>query len=260
MLCGRSSSAMTSDGPGVRAPPADGGVRAPPEDGFGQERLQMRLQADRAATGAAAAVGGAERLVEVQVHAVEAVIAGAGGSDHRVHVRAVAEHLAARVVDHGADPLDVRLEEAEGRGVGEHEGGDAGAVLIKGLLQGVEVGVALPIGGDGDDVVAAPGGGGGVRAVGGVGDEHDLARGLSEGVVVRLHEHEAGHLAVRARDGLEGDLVEAGDLAEDLLDAHEQLQRPRDGGDGLHGVKLREAGHTGDRLVDLRVVLHRTGA
>ena len=220
----------------------------------------MGLQADGAAAGAAAAVGGAEGLVEVQVHAVEAVVAGSGGADHGVHVGAVAEDLAARVVDHAADLLNGGLEEAEGGGVREHQRRHAGAVFLQGLRQRAEVGVAFGVRGDRDDVVAAARRRGGVGAVGGVGDEDDGAFGLAERLVVGLDEHEARHLAVGARDGLEGDLVEAGDRAEHLLDPRQNLQRAGDRLDRLHGVELGEAGHAGGLLVDLRVVLHRARA
>ena len=84
------------------------------DDRSGKKRLKVALKSNCAATGAATAMRRAKRLVQVQVHAVEAMIAGPGSADHRVHVCAVAENLSARIVKHLTDLLDVRLEQAEG--------------------------------------------------------------------------------------------------------------------------------------------------
>ena len=65
----------------------------------GQERRQVRGDADRAHAGAAAAVRDAERLVQVEVADVGADVARAAEADLRVHVGAVHVHLAAVLVD-----------------------------------------------------------------------------------------------------------------------------------------------------------------
>ena len=62
---------------------------------FGQERREVRAHRDRADAGAAAAVGDAERLVQVEVADVGAEPAGPGDADEGVEVGAVDVHLAA---------------------------------------------------------------------------------------------------------------------------------------------------------------------
>ena len=67
----------------------------------GQERREVRAHRHRADAGAAAAVGDAERLVQVEVADVGAEPAGLGQADERVEVGAVDVHLPAGVVDDG---------------------------------------------------------------------------------------------------------------------------------------------------------------
>ena len=78
-------------------------------------------------------MGLAEGLVEVDVHDVEAEVAGLHLADDGVEVRAVAVHQGAVAVYHLGDLDDVAVEEAEGAGLGDHEGGDGGAVLFQRL-------------------------------------------------------------------------------------------------------------------------------
>src|SRR3712207_8962965 len=60
--------------------------------------LEMRFDGDRTGARTASAVRGRKRLVQVEVHDVDAEIPGARDTDERVHVRAVhVEHGAFRV-------------------------------------------------------------------------------------------------------------------------------------------------------------------
>ena len=94
-----------------------------------QERRQMRGHADRPHPRPAAAVRDGERLVQVQVADVGADRRRAGQAHLRVHVRPVHVHLAAVRVDDRADVLDVLLEDAVRRRVGDHQARQAVAVL-----------------------------------------------------------------------------------------------------------------------------------
>ena len=69
----------------------------------------------------AAAVGDAERLVQVEVADVGAEVAGAAQPDLRVHVGAVHVHLAAVLVDDVAHLGDRLLEDAVRRRVRDHQ-------------------------------------------------------------------------------------------------------------------------------------------
>ena len=90
----------------------------------GQERCEMRLDADRAHARAAAAMRNAERLVQIEMGDVGAVIAGPRQADLRVHVGAVEIDLSAMAVHDVADIADVLLEHAMRRGIGDHHGGE----------------------------------------------------------------------------------------------------------------------------------------
>ena len=69
----------------------------------GEERGEVLGHADRAHAGAAAAVGDAEGLVQVEVADVGPDVAGAGEADLGVHVGPVHVDLPAGVVDDLAD-------------------------------------------------------------------------------------------------------------------------------------------------------------
>src|SRR5689334_19212633 len=95
-----------------------------PDDRCGKEWFEMLFDPNRAASGTTAAMRCGKRLMQVEVHAVEAVISGAGRPNHCVHVRAVAEDEPAGLMDHLANLFDVRLEQTQSRRVRYHEGRD----------------------------------------------------------------------------------------------------------------------------------------
>ena len=70
----------------------------------------MRLDADRSHARAAAAMRNAERLVQIEMADVGAVIAGPRQADLSVHVGAVEIDLSAVGVDDVADVTDVLFE------------------------------------------------------------------------------------------------------------------------------------------------------
>ena len=114
----------------------------------GQERRQVRGDADRPHARAAAAVRDAEGLVEVEVADVGAVVARPAEPHLGVHVGAVQVDLAAVVVDDPADVADPRLEDAVGRGVGDHQRGQPVVVRLGLGPQIGEVDVAALVAGD----------------------------------------------------------------------------------------------------------------
>ncbi len=124
------------------------------------------------APGPAAAVGLGERLVQVEVHDVEAHVARAADAHDRVQVGAVVVEGGARVVDDARDLLDVRVEEPERVRVGEHEAGDAVVGLAAQVLQVHPAVLGRP---DLDHLVAGHGHGRRVGAVGRVRRQHQGA-------------------------------------------------------------------------------------
>ena len=80
---------------------------------------------DGSRPGTAAAVRAAEGLVRVEVHQVGAEIAGPGNAQDGVHVGPVEIDQAAHGVDHLGDLGDVRFEDPQRVGIGDHEHGHA---------------------------------------------------------------------------------------------------------------------------------------
>ena len=221
-----------------------------------QERPEGRLDAERARPGTARAMGRRERLVDVDVHAVEAEIAGARDPEERVHVRAVAVHEPADVVYRGADLAHALFEEADGVRVREHEACD---VRSERRLQRVEVDVPACVAFHRGDLVPAHRGRCRVRAVRRVRDDDATPlSSLAAFRVVRLEHEERGELGLRARLRLKADEVHAADLREELLELVREREHALRRAVRLTWVDIRE--EPGDAIVDLRVVLHRARA
>src|SRR5258707_1983491 len=105
----------------------------------------MRSYADRPHSRAAAAVRNAERLVQVEMADIGAVIAGPRQSDLRVHVGAVEIDLSAMAMYDVADLADVLLEHPMDGGIGEHHGGERCRMLRRLGAQIIDVDVAARI-------------------------------------------------------------------------------------------------------------------
>src|SRR5450759_4506982 len=206
--------------------------------------------------GGPGAVGRAERLVGVEVHHVEAHVAGPADAEHGVDVGAVVVEQAAGVMHEPGDLRDVLVEDAEGVGIGEHETGE---IVVKQLPERLKVDAAAGVAADGDGLVPRHDDAGRVRAVGGVGD--DDAPGVAPLRVMRgADDEQAGELAVGAGRRLESGGVEAGDLGQPPLELVHELERALDERLRLVRMQAGEALQTADHLVDPGVVLHRAGA
>ena len=89
-----------------------------------QELGELLDDAHGARPGPPAAVRRGERLVQVEVHDVDAHLARLGHPEDGVEVRAVAVDQPARLVHQPRDLQEVLLEQPERVGVGEHEPGN----------------------------------------------------------------------------------------------------------------------------------------
>src|SRR3954469_8456098 len=81
----------------------------------------MRLDPDRPHAGAAAAMRNAERLVQVEMADIGAVIAGPREAYLRIEVGAVQIDLPAMAMHDIADIAHMLLEHAMRRGIGDHD-------------------------------------------------------------------------------------------------------------------------------------------
>ena len=144
-------------------------------DMAGQERLQMRLDADRADAGSAAAMRDAEGLVQVHVADVGADVARPRQADHGVEVGAVEIDLAAMLMHQRAHVAHAFLEDAVRRRIGDHQRGEVGRMLGRLRLEVVHVDVAGFLAGDDHDAHAGHAGAGRIGAMRGGGDQADVA-------------------------------------------------------------------------------------
>ena len=220
---------------------------------IGRERGR---QHHRAGARAAAAVRGREGLVQVDVHGVDAEIAGPHAPDDGVEVGAVAIEVAARPVHRVGDVDDVVLEQAAGVGVGDHGAGDVGAELG---LEGGEIDAAAIVGGHRIDLVAAGRRGRGIGAVRGFRHQDALAR-IALGQQRGADGHDAAQLAMRAGGRRHRDRRHVGQRLQPVRQLVDQLQRALHGGDRLHRMQIADAGQPRHLLVEARIVLHGAGA
>ena len=164
----------------------------------------MFLHPDRAASGTAAAVRLAERLVQVVVHRIESHQAGVGLAEDGVEVGPVVVHLAAGGVHDGRRLGDVRLEHSEGARIGDHHGA---GVVAHDRSERVEVEAAVGTAGNLHDGASAHGGAGGIGSVGGVGDDHLGTLRFTKGAMILLDAADGGELTLGTGDGLQRHLV-----------------------------------------------------
>jgi hypothetical protein len=138
--------------------------------------------------------------VQVDVHGVDAEVAGLHAPDDGVEVGAVRIEVRARGVGQACDLEDVALEQAAGVRVGDHDRGDLVGELG---LQVTQVHAAVLGLGDLGDGVADEGGGGRVRSVRGRRHQHGAAVSFACGFVGGLDAEQAAEFAVRAGLGRE---------------------------------------------------------
>ena len=95
-----------------------GVIRALFGSGYGEVFYQLFAHANRSAPGPPASVGGGEGFVQIELHGVDAEIAGSGLAHNGIHVGTVAEDEAALVVDNVRHLFDVFFEQSQGIGIG----------------------------------------------------------------------------------------------------------------------------------------------
>ena len=186
----------------------------------------MLLHGDRTAARTAAAMRSRERLVQIDVHHVDAEIAGPRDAHQRVHVRAIHVNHGAFVVQNLGGLHDVLFEHAQRIRIGHHQRRD---VFIHMAAQLFEIDHALIVRLHVLHRVARNACRGGIGAVRGIGHQNLLAR-IALRFEKRAHQQDAGEFAMRARGGLQRDGIETGDFAQAPLRASRSLpSRPATG-------------------------------
>jgi hypothetical protein len=157
--------------------------------------------------------------------------------------------------------LQVLVKQPQRVGVGEHHAHQPVAVLPgQAASRGLQVHVAPVVGGDFHDSQPAHSRAGGIGAVGGVGDQDDVAVGLPPVALPGAHDQHAGQFAMSPCRWLQADGGEAPDFFQELLQEEHQRQGTLHCLLVLVRVEVDEAGQAGHFFVDFGVVLHRAGA
>lgn len=247
--------------PGCLGDGAAGLFSAGGNDGVGgQEGEEMRRNADGAHAGAAAAVGDAECLVEIEVANIRSEVSRAAETDLGIHVCAVEIDLTTRFVDERADFADCGFEDAVGRGVGDHECPKFIAMVGDFFTQIVQIDIAQGVAADRNHCESRHDGTGWIGAMRGGGNEADAPVGLVEGEMVLADDEESGKFSLRACVGLERDSGKAGDFRKPALELGKNPLVALRLGDWCEGMQAGD-GFPGEGEHFRRgVELHRAGA
>src|SRR6202030_49676 len=246
----------------------------------GQERREVRLDADRPHARPAAAVRNAESLVKIHVAHIGADVARTRETYERVEIGAVEIDLAAVRMCDRTNLADGLLENAVRRGIGDHRRSQSRCTRFGLGAEVREVYIAFRVRRHDDDVHSAHGGGSGIGAVSGRWIETYVAMLLPATSVIRADGEQSSIFALRAGIGLQREGVIASDLAKlvrqilNYFRVAESLTGGREGmdlselrpGDGQHlgrGVELHRAGAERDhgaieREVAIREAAHVT--
>ncbi len=218
-----------------------------------QIRQQLRRHADRAGAGAATAVRRRERLVQVHVDYIEAHVAGLDLAENRVQVGAVVIQQPARAVNDLLDIENGALEHAERRRVGQHQ---SGGMRTDCRLQRGEIDVALPVGRDFLDRIAAHHRGCRVGAVRGIRHQYFGACALAARVVVSADHRYTRKLALRARHRRQAHPGHAGHVLQHFLQLEQAGEESLPGVGGRSGVARQELRQHREMVASARVVFH----
>ena len=115
------------------------------------------------------------------------------------------------------------LEDAVGGRIGDHQRGEVLAVFLGARREIGDVDVSRVITFHADDLHAGHHRGGGIRAVGGNGDQADVAVAVAAGMMIAADGEQAGVFALRAGVRLQRNGGEAGDFREPVFQQSEHL-------------------------------------
>ncbi len=132
----------------------------------GEIGSQFFVDADGAHAGATTAVGDGEGLVQVQVADIRTDTSRAGEADLSIHVGSIHVDEATMSVDGLDDFEDVLLENAESRGIGDHQAREIGLMFHAFGLEILKIDVSFFFSFDDHDFHAGHHGRGWIGAVG----------------------------------------------------------------------------------------------
>ena len=224
----------------------------------GQERRELLGDADRARARAAAAVRRRERLVQVDVHGVEAHVARARLAEDRVEVRAVAVRVRADRV-HRLGDLE-RSASRTARSVLGFVSMNAATSVSSAALSASRSTSPVLVAGDRDGLPAAHRDADAGFVPCAVSGMMTFLRASPRAVCAARNTISAVSSPWAPAAGCSVTPGRPRDLGERVGQADHELERALDGLLGLVRVDARESGKPAGVLVDARVVLHRAAS
>ena len=219
-------------------------------------RCQRRRQYDRARTRAAAAMRRRECLVQIDVHSVDAEIAGTHPARNGVEIRAVAIEISARLVHFVGDFLHALLEETAGVGVRQHDRSN-----VRPELGFQRVSVDMPVVPCRDFVDGEAGQRRRCRICAVRRRWHEDTRAMfAARLQRRTDRQQAAEFAMRACLRAHGDSRHAGQRRQPVHQVGDERQRTLHRLLRLQRMDIAESRQTRHLLVETRIVLHRARA
>ena len=197
-----------------------------------------------------------KRLVQIDVHRIDAQITRPHLADDGVEVGAVAIEVSAGLVHDARDFHDLGFEETARVGIGQHDGGDVGTDCGPHRIGRHR---AICLRGYGAHGVAHERRRRRIGAVRRIRHQHDAALGALR-LVRGLDGEHAGQLAVRASLGAERHRRHAGELHQIARQHFHQRDCALHGLLGLQRMDVAKARQPRHLLVQARIVLHRARA
>ena len=219
----------------------------------GQIRQQPLAHDDRPRARPAAPVRLRERLVQIRVHQVKPKLAQFHPSQQRVQIRPVAIYNAARVPHNPHNLQDVGIEQPKRAWQRYHQ---ARQVFAHRIAQRLQIGIALRVRGQRDDIKSAHARRRRVSAMRAVRDKHLAAMRIPALPVIRPRHQHPREFAVRPRHRRKAAARHPCYLRQPLLQLPHQPKRPLNRAVRLMRMNLGESGQPRNLVVDLRVVLH----
>jgi len=204
------------------------------------------------------AVRSGEGLMQVIVAQVKSPIPCSGDPQDAVRIGLIIAAQTPHLMNEVNEFIDPRVVYPGVFRIGDQQRSSS---LGEGGFQCPRFRVAIFIRIQGNYLIACYFGAGSIRGVREDGRDHLIA--LLSFVAGGMISPDHGHIGIdrsRSSSRLQGEAIHAGDLFEQLLQPVHDFQDPLNRDLILQRVEINELGRTGELVVDLRAVFHRTGA
>ena len=217
----------------------------------------MLRHAERTRARAAAAVRNCKRLVQVEMHEIEAHIARPCVAHQCIGIRAIVIAQAAGFVHRARYLVDVVFKESERIRIGHHHDG---GVVAQHFLDFVDANAPALVALERDDFEAAHGRRRRIRAVRRVGNDNFVPLALAATLEICFSNQQRCQLGMRARRRIERKSRHAEERAQAALELPHDSQRALRLSIGSVRMQIAQTWQARHRVVHARIVFHRARA